>query len=61
MLTQRTYIQRSFITALVLFLTSALCAYVQKPAKELERFYKQELTFGLCEGYATTDDAPCTL
>jgi pimeloyl-ACP methyl ester carboxylesterase len=54
MFNRTTYIKRSFITALVLFLTSTLLAFAQEPAG-LERFYNQELIFELCEGYATTD------
>jgi pimeloyl-ACP methyl ester carboxylesterase len=55
MLNRTTYIQRSFITAVVLFLTSAFSAFAQEPAKELERFYTQKLVFEACESYAMTE------
>lgn len=55
MFTRKTYIRRSFITAVLLLLTSALSACAQEPAADLERFYTQKLAFESCEGYATTE------
>lgn len=52
----KTYI-RSLLMAVALMLTLGACgqpAPGQVPAG-LERFYNQKLTFGACEGYATTD------
>jgi pimeloyl-ACP methyl ester carboxylesterase len=55
MLTRKTYLRRSFMTALVLFLTSTLSAFAQEPAVGLERFYTQTLLFESCENYAITE------
>ncbi len=61
LLTRKTYVRSSLMTGAVL-LTLSACSQPtpgqpspgEIPAG-LERFYNQELTFGFCEGYATTD------
>jgi pimeloyl-ACP methyl ester carboxylesterase len=56
----KTYVRRLLTVAAVMLLLlagapAASAQTAQEPAAELERFYNQELTFGSCEGYATTD------
>jgi pimeloyl-ACP methyl ester carboxylesterase len=55
MFNRATYIRHSIITAVVLLMTSTLSAFAQEPAKGLERFYTQKLTFESCENYAITE------
>jgi pimeloyl-ACP methyl ester carboxylesterase len=54
---RKTYVRLLTIAVMMLLLAGVPFAYTQlaqEPAVELERFYNQELTFGSCEGYATT-------
>lgn len=56
----KTYVRRLLTVAAVMLLLlagapAASAQAAQEPAAGLERFYDQELTFGSCEGYATTD------
>ncbi len=62
MITRNIYIQISLMIGALMLVLSAggQPALAQSPAPGevpagLERFYEQELTFGSCEGYATTD------
>ena len=56
---RKTYLRRLLTGTAVMLLViagapAALTQSAQKPAAELARFYNQELTFGSCEGFATT-------
>jgi pimeloyl-ACP methyl ester carboxylesterase len=62
MFTRKTYMQISLMLGAMMLVLSVngQLALAQPPASGevpagLERFYNQELTFGPCEGYATTD------
>ncbi|NJK61448.1 MAG: alpha/beta hydrolase [Synechococcaceae cyanobacterium SM2_3_1] len=55
----KTYVKRLFTGTAVMLLVlagapAALTQSAQGPAAALEQFYNQELTFGSCEGFATT-------
>ncbi|MEA5449547.1 alpha/beta hydrolase [Leptolyngbya sp. CCNP1308] len=55
----KTYTRRLLTATAVILLLLAGAPFAstqsaQKPAAELERFYNQELTFGSCQGFATT-------
>ncbi|MGB7314164.1 MAG: alpha/beta fold hydrolase [Nodosilinea sp.] len=55
----KTYVRRLLTATAVMLLVlagapAALTQSAQEPGAELEQFYNQELTFGSCEGFATT-------